>query len=394
MTVCAALAPVAPLPPARAADGNELPGIGAIQNGTAGAGLASPRDSTWALLNPAAIVDLGKRLDLSLEVLFLTRGATPRGAAIASNPFAGHLEDNSPIVVPSFGFAVPLDSGTFASGAFGVQGNSTSYDRPRATLGYLRNGDRRAELQVAKIPLAYAHRFDNGWALGASLLGIASTFRTDSLTLRLRPTEGDWHYDYGLGIGFQLGVYKRWERWAFGASYTSRQAMQQYKKYGDVIKWNMDWPQKVQAGLAFQATPRLELLADYKFIRWSEVNQLAKPTIQGGLGWDDQHIVKLGMNYRINDSWTLRAGYSHGKSAISNEFVFANALTPAVGEDTVAFGFTRSLNKHSDIHFAYQHTFEVTREESGKGDLFSKLGRGTTAHYEEDAVLLQYSYKW
>ncbi len=391
LTVSASLAL---LQAAHAADGNELPGIGAIQNSTAGAGVASPQDSTWAMLNPAGMVELGKRLDLSMEVLFFTRGADPEGSVIAANPFAGHLEDRTPILIPSFGIVFPLESGAIGTGIFGIQGNSTDYKRPRSTLGYLGNGDRRAELQVAKIPISYAHQFDNGWSVGVSLLGLVSTFRTDTLTLRLRPTRGDWHYDYGLGIGFQASVYKRWERWAFGATYTSRQAMQQYGKYEDAIKWNLDWPQKLQVGVAFQATPKLQLLADYKIIHWSEINQLAKKTIQGGLGWDDQNVFKFGMNYRINGLWTVRAGYSHAKSAISDEFIFANALTPAVGEDTVAIGVSHALNDHSDIHVAYQHTFEVSREDNGKGDLFSKLGRGTKVNYEEDALIVQYSYKW
>ena len=113
---------------------------------------------------------------------------------------------------------IPLETGTLGFGMFGVQGNNAEYDRSRTTLPFSRGNDRRAELQVAKFPISYAYQFDNGWTVGAALLPVATVFRTDSLTLRLRPTEGNDKLDLGLGIGVELGVYKEWDRFSFGAA--------------------------------------------------------------------------------------------------------------------------------------------------------------------------------
>ncbi len=378
--------------PIYAADGNELIGIGAVQSGTAGAGVAAPQDSTWALLNPASIVALDKRLDLSIEFLDLFRGSEPEGLNIAVNPHAYHLTDHGMITIPSFGMIWPLEHGTLGFGLFGVQGNNADYDRPRTTLGLSRGNDRRSEWQVAKIPISYGYQFDNGWAVGGSVLGLVTEFRTDSLTLKLRPTEGNYEKDWALGIGLQLSLYKEWDRFRFGATWTSRQAVQQYDEYEDIIKWNLDLPQKVQVGVGWKVTPKLELLADYKWQDWSRINQLSKKTISGGLGWIDQNIFKVGAIYQYNDVWTFRAGFSHGNAPVTEEFVFANALSPAIAEDHFAMGFSHRLNDHHQIHLAWTHTFARDLTDNGRGDLFSKLGKGTKIEYEADAYVFQYTF--
>jgi long-chain fatty acid transport protein len=170
--------------------------------------------------------------------------------------------------------------------------------------------------------------------------------------------------------------------------------MQQYHKYNDAIKWNLDMPQTIQIGIAYRPTDRLEFVADYKWIDWTQIKQLSEKTIKGGLGWEDQYIIKVGASYKLNDRWTVRAGLSHGKSPIPDEFIFANALTPAIGEDNLGLGFTYAVNAHSDLSFAYRHCFEKEREDNGRGDIFSKLGRGSKSNYEENALIFQYGYKW
>lgn len=378
-----------------AADGNELIGVGAIQQGTVGAGVAYPQDSTWALLNPAGMVELESQLDLSLEFLDMHRGYRPRGFPLIVNTAAVKLTDGSGVWIPSFGLVWRLnEKSVLGFGNFGVQGNSADFSKPRVTLAFLGNGDRRSQLEIARIPLSYAYRFDSGWALGGSILGIASRFRTDTLTLRLRPAEADNEWDYSFGIGVQLAVYKRWEHISIGATWRSRQAMQQYDKYTDVETWNLDLPQTVQAGVAFHVTDKLHVLADYKWQDWSPLKQFSKTPVRGGLGWEDQHIYKVGVVYDMNERWTLRAGYSHGNSPIPDDALFVNATTPALAEDHLSVGFTYRLTDRSEWSVAWEHSFPVERTENGRGDLFSALGRGTRPRFQEDGVTVQYTFKF
>ncbi|MDZ4861412.1 MAG: outer membrane protein transport protein, partial [Candidatus Hydrogenedentes bacterium] len=379
---------------ARGADGNELIGIGAVQKGTAGAGVAAPQDATWALLNPAGIIALEKRLDVSVEFLDLFRGAEPHGLPLVVNPTARQVNDHGTIFVPSFGMIWPLEHGALGFGIFGCQGNNLDYDRSRTTWPLSRNNDRRSELQVARLPISYAYQFDSGWTLGASILPVITTFRTDSLTLNLRPTEGNYKRELGFGIGVQLGVYKEWEHLNIGAVWRSRQFVEQYEHYTDVIKWNLDLPEVIQVGVAWKPTDRWKVLFDYKFQHWTAIKQFSEESIRGGLGWNDQHIFKAGLIYQPNGNWILRAGYSRGNPPVDEAHVFANALTPAIAEDHLTFGFSRKLTERSEVHFAWTHTFDEARRDDGSGDIFSAIGRGTRVQYEEDAYTFQYTYRF
>jgi len=373
------------------ADTTELIGLGAIQKGTAGAGIASPQGAAWSLLNPAALVDLERRLDFSLELLMIEGWAEPRGNPIVASPFAGELRDDCAFVVPSGGIVWPLKKGVIAIGGYGVQGDRLDFPRSRTTLALLQDADRRVKHEVAKFPIAYGYRFGNGWAVGAALVPAVTRFRTDSLTLRLRPTKGGNHTEWGFGLGYKLAVYKRWEKWSLGGAYTSRTRISDSDKYSDLLLWSLDLPEKWQAGVAYRPRPGLELVLDYKRVKWSDIGILGHRTVRGGLGLHDQDIVKAGLTWQANDHWTLRTGLSYGKAAIGDGFVFANILSPAVIEWHLAAGFSYRFAERSTAHVSVTHALPEERTDNGRGDLFSFLGRGTQIGYEEDSVTVQYT---
>ena len=378
-----------------ATDGNELIGIGAVQKGTAGAGIAAPQDATWILLNPAGIIALEKRFDVSGEFLDLYRAGVPAGLPLIVNPRPFRDVDHSGIFVPSMALVWPLDDNSaIGVGMLGTQGNKLNYDHSRTTLPFSRGNDRRSELQVARIPISYAYQFDNGWTVGGSIMPVLTEFRTDSLTLNLRPTEGEFKPNFSLGIGVQLALYKEWDRFSFGLTWRSRQYIPKYKDYEDVLKWRLDLPEVLQVGVGWKVTDKLQLLADYKFQNWDDLNQFHEPTINGGLGWNSQHIFKFGAIYTLNDDWILRAGFSGGNPAVDEHHIFANLLTPAIPRYHMTFGFSHTLSEHSDIHFAWTHTFSEDVADDGQGDIFSKIGKGSRAQYKEDAYTLEYSYRF
>ncbi|MBI3118344.1 MAG: hypothetical protein HYZ00_06645, partial [Candidatus Hydrogenedentes bacterium] len=131
-----------------AADANELYAIGAVQKGMGGAGVASPQDATWVLLNPAAIVDLEPRIDVIQEFLRVELESRPRG--IARNPFAGELHDSSIVPITSLGVVWEGKHGTFGFGGFGMEGNKADFPSPRTIPGLLGNGDRRSGYEVGR----------------------------------------------------------------------------------------------------------------------------------------------------------------------------------------------------------------------------------------------------
>ena len=299
------------------------------------------------------------------------------------------------IPIPAIGYTHPLGEGTLGLGFFGTQGNRTEYPRPHTTSSHIGNGDRRSELAVVKLPISYAHPVGRGWSLGGTFMPVYGRFRTDSVTLKLRPADGDDAWDDALGIGFQLAAHKDWERWSFGAVYSSRIWMQDYKKYSvDLLPFSMDLPQKFQTGIAFRPTDRVELLLDYKWVDWTGVELFGNKTVANGLAWRDSHIVKAGVNWNINDRWSVRGGASYGKAPVREDAAFANGITAALAQWNLALGATYRINERHEIHASLSHVPREEIADNGQGDLFSFLGRGTRISYQENSFTVQYSMKF
>ena len=383
---------------AQATDGHQLIGIGALQLGTGGAGVASAKDSTWVLLNPAAITELDRRFDLSIEVFAPYRYLEPKGPRLLplANRGAGKMSDDSMFYIPAMGLVFPAGDGAFGVGLFAVNGMGVDYRRSRTLIPRLfgANFDRRTKYGVMKLGLSYAHDLRDGWSVGLTATLDYARFKTDMLTLNFWETGGRNRPASAFGAGLTLGVQKRWERLRLGAAYTTPQWMDTMDRYNDLMPLPLDIPQTLQAGLAYDITPKIEWALDYKFIDWSGVKQIGKAPIKGGFGWKDQHILKTGVTWQAHPRWTVRAGASYGKSPIREDVVFANGLFPAIVEMHLTFGLSYALSENTDIHFAYEHAFGNTLTENGRGDLFSVVGKGTKIHLAENTFTVQYSYRF
>lgn len=380
---------------AYAIDGIEFVGLGPIQKGTAGAGVAAPKDASWMLLNPASIVDLHDRIDFYIDNLNVSRSFTPRGNPIAVNVAARKQVDSNPAFIPGIGAVITLnDDARFAVGIYGIAGSAVDFARSRTTLSLFKNADRRSGYQHAKIPLVYARRLPGNWALGVGLHINIARMRSDSITLGLRPAKSNNNWDEAFGIGFQIGVYKKWEKVSLAAAYTSRQWMTGFDNLDDLLSFNLDLPQKFRIGLAYRPIPKVELTFDYKFTNFQQVSLFANRTSEGGLGWEDQHIFKTGLTYYPNKKWTLRGGYSFGNSPVDNDDVFSNALFPSLSEKHAAIGFSRVINNKMEIHASFLRAFKETLTENGRGDLFSILGRGSKLSLAIDSITIGFTRKF
>lgn len=381
---------------ARATDGTQLIGIGAVQKGTAGAGVASAKDSTWVLLNPAGLLSLDRRLDVSVEVFAPYRTMDPAG--LFGN-LTGESYDDSIFYIPAIGYSNgPGADGedAWGLGLYGVSGMGVEYRTARAILPrlFLKNYDRRTEYSVATMVFGYARDLGGGWVVGVAPHLNFSMFKSDMLTLKFRQADAENGWDTSYGAGFSLGFNKRWDRFAVGATYTSRQWLTEFEKYDDLFFESMDLPQNLQAGVAFDITPNLEWALDYKWIDWTGVRQIGAEPLQGGFGWKDQHIVKTGLTWEAAPRWTFRAGAAFANSPIDEEHVFANALFPAVVKTHATLGVSHALTENSELHFAYHHAFNNHLTDNGKGDLFSVLGKGSEISLRENTFTVQYTYRF
>jgi len=364
-------------PGAAALEGYQVIGIGPLQRGTSGAGAALGEDSTWMLLNPAAIADLPLQIDLYHEFVNTFRSVEVDGVRPIVNTLPGRQEHEDWVYFPAFSLTFPVDDLVLGWGLLGLGGTLVDFDRPRTTLGIPNNADRRGGYETAQMPFTVAKRFDNGWAAGAAAIFNIQRLRTDTLTLRLRPARANYEWDWSYGVGFGLGVQKQWDHWAFGLGYISRQHMTAFSKYSDIVRTPLDIPRRVQAGIAYQPTPKWTFLLDGKFIHYKSVRQLSQDATASAIGWSNVWAVKVGVRHHITDRLTLRLGYSHNDSPLDANDIFTNAQFPALAEDHFSAGFTWRVSDQLDIHAAYTRIDPESETDDGTGDLFSVIGEGT-----------------
>ncbi|VGO22239.1 OmpP1/FadL family transporter [Pontiella sulfatireligans] len=374
-----------------ATEGINLIGIGPIQQGTAGAGVASAKDSTWLILNPAGLVDLEPGIDSSLQV-FAPHRTIDSNASFG----AGEKTDTSAFVIPSISGTFGCcqgENGFVGLGVYGTSGMGVDYDKGRigdfGTGQPQGKGDKMTELSIAKMTATYAYRAsDSGFSVGAGPIFVISRFKTDMLNPdTFAYMDGDWETSYGIGA--IVGVNQRLGRLSLGASYMSEQYMTTYDDYDDLLGDSLNLPQQLTVGAAFNVLDNVELVLDYRWVGWGELD-----TLGDKFGWDNQNIVKAGVTWGVNEALTLRTGVSYGKSPIDSDTAFGNALFPAITETHVSCGASYAWEKIT-AHVAYTHAFENSITANGKdADALEPLAKGTKISMYQNSLTAGLSYKF
>ena len=371
--------------PLGATEGVNMIGSGPVQESLAGAGAAHPVDSTWVLLNPAALTVLPRQLSLSYEV-FAPDRSLDSSQAPAGNP-AGRTSDHASFYIPALSASLGEWQGIhWGLGLFGTSGMGVDYSQARIPgMG----GDTRSEYSVAKLFLAGAVDLGDGWSVGAGPVLVMSRMRTDMVHSTGVSSDA---WDTSLGAGLSLGVYKTWDRWRFGVAYLTEQFQQEWDEYESLMRDPLNLPPQLQVGVAYDVTERVTLLLDYRLVHWEAVPQWSDDPNDGGFGWSDQHIVKIGVEWRATDRLTWRGGLSHGNSPIDESAVFANGLFPAIMETHAALGVSYQVSACLDLHATVTHAFHESLTDDGSQ--LGGMGRGTSISMHQSTVNLGLGWRF
>ena len=79
-----------------------------------------------------------------------------------------------------------------------------------------------------------------------------------------------------------------------------------------------------------------------------------------GFGWDDMDIIKVGVQYDMNDALTLRGGGSWNSMAFKEEENMFNILAPAVPQYHLSAGGTYKLGAGHEVGLAVTRAFSNT----------------------------------
>jgi long-chain fatty acid transport protein len=374
---------------ALATNGDQMIGVTATQWGMAGAVVAAPQDAGTVMTNPAGLAELGMK-DVRFDMGF---GSLNPPRKVSNSNGSSTDSGSDYYLIPSGAVAFNVNDKLYLGmGMAGLSGMGVDFPDTSASAG---NQSLVTTKQFYKIAPGFGYKVSDKLSVGAALnLDYQSLAMTQVLPGNVRLSlPQNQVYGYGMNAGL---IYKISDTMQFGASWISKQNMNEFK-------WNtpdgeyratMDAPEQFALGLAFRPMPGWLVEADIKRIRFSEVLKsvpLLHATGTPGptsldFGWDDQTVYAIGVQKEIDPKTTLRVGFNYGKSPIGPEDVDRNIGSLAVTEKHLSLGVTRKLSEKVSGSLSYMRAMHNSVE--------SNSGSGNKIELEQNIVNAQISYKF
>jgi long-chain fatty acid transport protein len=399
----AALALGAALIPAHATNGYFAHGYGIKAKGMGGAGVALAQDGFAGANNPAQSAFAGSRYDVGVDWFMPEREMARTDSPFGPNGNVSEKSGSKSFLIPEFGYNnVINDQFSMGLTVYGNGGMNTDYNGDGRIFGTT-SGRLGVDLMQLIIAPTLAFKLNPQHSVGVSPLIVYQTFKAEGL--QAFPSVGENQgKDSSSGLGVRLGYLgKLTDQLSVGASYSPKINMSRFKKYDGLFaeQGDFDIPANYTLGLAFKVTPALQVALDYQRIEYGGVRSIANPAVDpqaipmgsdggSGFGWSDINVVKLGVQWQANDTWTLRAGYNKGDNPINAQNVTFNILAPGVIEEHLTLGATMKLDAQSEVSASYMHGF--SNSVTGTG---GTPARGTeTIKMKQNSLGIQYSRKF
>ncbi len=186
-------------------------------------------------------------------------------------------------------------------------------------------------------------------------------------------------YNFGLALELPYDI-------SFGASYRSQVTIDVDGDFtADVLplsvggKTTVKLPQQVFAGVAYKPTDRIALEAGMRWEDWSSFQQLQIQFAPNGYGltstlsprdWHSTYAFNLGGTFKINDTFSLMAGYLHGWNPVPD-----STLEPSIPDsDTNLYTFGGEA-RFSGVTVALAYGYQA-QSDRFKGANLSDAGTG------------------
>lgn len=426
---------------AYATNGMAPAGFGPIAEGLGGASQAIDTGNFSAINNAAALSLMSEqhRVEVGLSLMNIDAKTRhePFSATSAADWFA----------LPSLSYMTRRDRFVFGVGLFSQGGMGEDYGRnsflsldmnamPPALTG-LRD---QSEVMVGRLIFPVAFQVTDQFSIGASLdavygrmtmkqalprqglmdmmtpgLQTLGTASADPMTAQGLGMANYAHFNFskldGWGLGGQLGaLWQVTDQVTLGASYQFKTNMDDLEgngsidagagpfvqtMYGKVKIENFQWPATWKLGAAFQPTPDLLLVAEWKRYEWSSVMDALRIRFQPFMGgyinvdmlqqWSDQDVFSIGAQYALNPALRLRIGFNYADDPVPNDYL--QHLGAAIVETHLSLGAGWTIDRQSQLDFAYTHAFES--KETNNNPLV-----GLTSSMSQNIFSLSYSYRF
>ena len=429
---------------ASATNGYFSHGYGMKAKGMGGAATATASDAMGGANNPASMAFVGDRLDVGVDWFRPVRSASRTGAVTSDGVETVQLNgsmdsDKKDFFVPEFGYNKMLSPDmSLGVTAYGNGGMNTDYSpqtgaytcsfRPLAAMTAPRDnmlcgtGKLGVNLEQLIIAPTFAYKVAPDHSIGVSPLFGYQRFSADGLDAfgaissdgsNLTNRGHDSAHGWGVRVGWQGKVTNTV---TLGAAYSSKINMSKFSKYKGLFaeEGDFDIPANYTLGAAFKATPDVTVALDYQRIQYSGVKAVSNssrtagctPSLTGGtgsacmggadglgFGWQSINVWKLGVEYKMSNALTVRAGYNHGDNPIRSEDVTFNILAPGVITDHITLGATYAVTPASEVTVAYMHAMEKKVSGASTNPYFTTMGTEEIKMYQ-DSLGVTYGMKF
>jgi long-chain fatty acid transport protein len=138
------------------------------------------------------------------------------------------------------------------------------------------------------------------------------------------------------------------------------------------LEAKLKMPQSIGLGVSIKAANNFRISGDFEWVNWKNAWDNMSISLSNGdnanintmlgnsgnfsldfpLNWKDQTCFSLGGEYDVNNTLTLRAGYSFGNNPVPEETIFP--VFPAIIENHITLGASYHVSAPVTIHAAYE----------------------------------------
>jgi long-chain fatty acid transport protein len=400
-----ALAAAAPLA-AQATDGYFANGYGMKSIGMGGAAIAVAQEPFGGAVNPGAMTFLGNEWQVGLAWFSPRRDAERTGSGLAG--MDAYVDSGSTnFFVPEFGINWKYSPElAFGITVYGNGGMNTDYpggqiSNASACTAFWQNnavgpynllcgqGDLGVNLMQLIIAPYLSWQPIKGQSFGIAPVIAYQRFKAKGLQLfdnsvfstspgnvTNNGTDSSW------GMGVRLGYMGQFtDQFAIGAAWQSKTSMGEFDDYRGLFaqEGGFDIPSSFTVGVALRPTSQWLIALDFERIFYDDAPSVNNPLAymyacvppsfggQGardkclggssgaGFGWQNVNVWKIGVQYMIDDRWTLRAGYNHTQNPITPPNVTFNIIAPGVVQDQYHIGSTYRIDSVSEVTGAFMY---------------------------------------
>ena len=402
------------------ADGFSVYEVSARGVGMAGAMMFSDEASLIAY-NPAGITHLDEKGTFSGSLTFIApRGKTDFLMADGSKLNA-HNKGN-PAYVPAMFYARKVKDRNlwWGIGAFSRFGLKATYDHG----WYGRFSGRNAELYTGSVTPTVAFKIGSKLSMSVNAEVMYARLKFDKSTKDFAPlgkememrnpvaykgmgalmsevtteVEGDsWGYGWGVGLNYDFDehfsaafLYRSEVKQTFEGDATFRPALKQDMTIGTDVEGSVHLPESFTFGLGYRFNQnRTRVEFDAIRTNWSSYEDLTMKfktpaAFQTVLGpsftsttpkyWENGWRYQFGIEHRLNQRWTLRAGFVYDDCSSDNP-KYADYMVPTGVRRTYSVGASyRNRNVEYSLGFGYMSVGSKDIWASGANGEDSRLG--------------------